>query len=104
VIDRELDGLKYRRPTDWFKYLGDRVKLGYPSEDQVAQLAEIKASRDILVHNRGIVNETYLEKARSRARFGVGQRLEIEEVYLRESWLMVRVVVADLARLAIAKV
>jgi hypothetical protein len=63
AVDRELDGLKYKRPVAWFRYLNDRVKLGGPTDEQIERLAEIKASRDILVHNRGIVNETYLDKA-----------------------------------------
>ena len=67
VIDRELDNLKYGRPAAWFKYLEDRVRLGCPAADQIEQLAEVKASRDVLIHHRGIVNETYLDKARRRA-------------------------------------
>jgi len=35
VIDRELNALKYERPTAWFRYLNDRVKLGCPTDDQI---------------------------------------------------------------------
>lgn len=66
VVDRELDGLRYMRPAAWFRYLNDRVNLSRPTDEQIERLAEIKASRDILVHNRGIVNETYREKAGDR--------------------------------------
>jgi hypothetical protein len=103
VVDRELDGLKYERPAAWFKYLNDRVKLGCPTSDQTERLAEIKASRDILVHNRGIVNKSYLDKAGTGARFTVGQRLEISEPYLLASWTLIRDVVQDMAAAAIAK-
>jgi hypothetical protein len=57
VIERELNALKYERPSAWFKYLNDRVKLGCPTDEQIERLAEIKASRDVLIHNRGTVNE-----------------------------------------------
>jgi hypothetical protein len=103
VVDRELDALKYKRPIFWFEYLNDRVKLGIPHDDQIERLAEIKAARDILVHNRGIVNETYIDKAGTRARYTVGQRVEIQEPYLHASWLLIQNVVQDLSVAAIAK-
>jgi hypothetical protein len=103
VIDRELNDLRYTRPAAWFKYLNDRVKLGCPTDEQIEGLTEVKASRDILIHNRGIVNATYLEKAGTRARYKLGQRLEIQEPYLRETWQLIRDVVGELATAAIAK-
>ncbi len=103
VIDRELNSLKYERPTAWFRYLNDRVKLGCPTDDQIAHLVEIKATRDILAHNRGIVNQTYLDKAGSRSRYTLGQRLEVPEPYLNDSWLLIRGLVQDLAMAAIRK-
>jgi hypothetical protein len=103
VIERELNALRYERPASWFRYLNDRVKLGCPTDEQIERLAEIKASRDILIHNRGIVNETYLQKAGARARYKLGQRLEIPEPYLRDAWLLIRDIVRDLEAAAMAK-
>ena len=102
-IDRELNALRYERPTAWFRYLNDRVKLGCPTDEQVERLAEIKASRDILAHNRGVVNQTYLDKAGSRSRYKIGQRLEVPEPDLNDSWLLIRGMVQDLAMAAIGK-
>ena len=103
VIDRELNALKYQRLTSWFEYLNDRVNLGYPTDEQIKRLAEIKASRDILIHNRGIVNETYLQKAGDRARYRLDQRLEIPEPYLLDSWTVIGEMVRDMAAAAITK-
>jgi hypothetical protein len=103
VIDRELNALKYERTDAWFKYLNDRVTLGCPTVEQIERLAEIKASRDILIHNRGIVNATYLDKAGTRARYKLGQRLQIPEPYLRETWQLIWDVVGELATAAIAR-
>jgi hypothetical protein len=103
VIDRELNALRYERPTAWFRYLNDRVKLGCPTDEQVERVAEIKAARDILIHNRGIVNETYLQKSAGRARYRLGQRLEISEPYLREIWVLIGDVVRDLTAAAASK-
>ena len=43
-----------------------------PTEDEIDALAEIKAARDILEHNAGVVNEIYRRKAGKRARYEVG--------------------------------
>ncbi len=88
VVDRELDRLKYRRLASWFDYFEKRARLGTPSKEEIERLAEIKASRDILIHNRGIVNQTYLSKAGPGARYPDGARLEIIDPYLRESWVL----------------
>lgn len=103
VIDRELDELKYGRPAAWFRYLEDRVRLGCPSAEQIERLAEIKASRDVLIHHRGVVNATYLDKAGSRARAAIGERLEVPEPYLRESWNLIRAIVREVADAAASK-
>ncbi len=103
VVDRELDGLKYERLAGWFQYLDGLVHLGCPAPVQVEQLAEIKASRDILAHNRGVVNATYLSKSGPCARQREGRRLEIPEPYHRQSWELIRDVIADIASAAIEK-
>jgi hypothetical protein len=103
VIDGELNASKYERPTVWFRYLNDRVKLGIPAGEQIERFAEIKASRDILAHNRGIINQTYLDKSGRRSRYQLGQLMEIPEPYLHDAWLLIRGLVEDLAAAAIAK-
>ena len=76
----------------------------YASSPLWDSLSEIKASRDILVHNKGVVNATYLAKAGKRARHKDGEPLEIPEQYHRASWETINKVVRDLAAAAIAKV
>ena len=103
VVDRELDHLKYRSLAASFDYLEKRAKLGVPTPGQIETLAEIKASRNILVHNRGIVNQTYLLKSGAKARYADGARIEISEPYLRDSWLLIAQVVGETSAAAIAK-
>ncbi len=104
VVDKELNELKYERIADWFAYLDKLARLGCPTAAEIAQLAEIKAARDILVRNKGIVNSTYVDKAGSRARFQNGERLEMPEPYHRESWELIKKVVAEIAAAALAKI
>ncbi len=103
VIDRELNALKYERPSAWFRYLNERVKLGVPTDEQVERFTEAKASRDILAHNRGVVNATYLEKSGRLARYAIGQRLEIPEPYLHDAWDGIRSMAGDLVASAVAR-
>jgi hypothetical protein len=103
VVDKELNELKYERVADWFAYLERLTKLGCPTADEIEHLAEIKASRDILVHNKGMANATYVSKAGSHARYKDGERLEIPERYHCESWETIKKVVQDLSTVATSK-
>ncbi len=103
VVDRELDRLKYRRPAAWFDYLEKRAHLGTPSPDEVERLAEVKASRDLLIHNRGVVNATYLSKSGPKARYPEGERIEIIDPYLLESWRLIHDLVDRTSTAALAK-
>jgi len=103
VVRRELLSISYKRPAEWFAYLQDRVDLGCPTPDQLNDLAEIKASRDVLIHNRGIVNQAYLEKTGDRARFTDGARLDVPEPYLLASLKLVQRVIGDMAASALSK-
>ncbi len=97
VVEKELNDVKFGGIVDWFRYLKSLVSLNRPGEQDINNLAEIKASRDILVHNNGIVNETYVRKAGTCARYKDGEKLLISEQYLREVWEIIRRVVQDLS-------
>lgn len=103
VVNRELNEILYDRPTGWFKYLEDKAKLGCPTADEMDRLAEAKASRDVLVHNRGVASKIYESKAGRLARYTDGQRIDIPEHYHRETWELIRKVISDLSNAAIAK-
>jgi hypothetical protein len=103
VVGEELNKLKYQRVEEWFRYLERLVKLGVPTPDQVEAIAEIKASRDLLVHNKGVINWVYLSKAGPRARGREGELIVISESYHRRSWDLLRTVVRELADAAVLK-
>jgi hypothetical protein len=103
VVNKELNEVLYDRPPEWFKYLNERAKLGCPSPDEISRIAEAKASRDVLVHNRGIANKVYESKADKLARYKDGERLDIPEQYHRATWELIRKIIADIAAAAIAK-
>ena len=103
AIDKELNDLKYKRVAEWFSYLERLAQLGCPDSSEIEQLAEIKASRDVLVHNHGVANATYISKAGSRARFKEGEKLLVPEPYHRASWQAIRDIVRKISAAAVAK-
>jgi hypothetical protein len=103
VVNKELSEVLFERPAAWFVYLESKVKLGCPSAVEIERIAEAKASRDVLVHNRGIASKTYETKAGRLARFKDGDRIDIPEPYHREIWELIRKVVTDISNAAIAK-
>ncbi len=103
VVRKALNEVLYDRPTEWFAYLEDKAKLGCPSANEIEQIAEAKATRDVLVHNRGTANKTYVSKAGNLARYQDGNKIELPEKYHRETWELIRKVVSDVANAAIAK-
>ena len=103
VVQKEVLGLAYKRVADWFAYLEKIAQLGCPTQDQIQRLAEIKASRDVLVHNNGIANSIYVDKSVGQARSADGDTLELPEHYHRESWQLIKQVVSDVAEAGINK-
>jgi hypothetical protein len=103
VIQRQLNELKYEHLREWFAAVNKAVKLDCPAEDEIDTLAEIKAARDILEHNAGIVNEIYLRKAGNKARYKVGDHIELQDAYHLESWRLIKKIVRDVTSAAIER-
>lgn len=103
VLAKQLNELKYERPREWFAALNKIVKLDSPADDAIDTLAEIKATRDVLEHNSGLVNETYVRKAGKKARFAAGDFAEIDEPYHLASWSLLHNIADDLTTAALAR-
>jgi hypothetical protein len=103
VVTKELNEVLYERPTAWFSYLEDKAKLGCPTPEEVERIAEAKATRDVLVHNKGIANRIYEAKAGKLARFREGERITVPENYHRDTWELIRKVVSDVCNAVISK-
>lgn len=95
VIEAELNEIKYKKPTEWFDYLRAFVGITAPTQNQIDSISEIKASRDILVHNDGFVNPIYLSKAGSFARGIDGGKLSFDHQYVFDSWQCLNTVIKE---------
>ena len=104
LIDKELNEIKYKRISEWFDQLDKRVPIKYTFvENEINKLAEIRASRDTLVHAQGIVGTAYTTKSDKLARYLVGERVEISEIYLTETWSLTQKVMTQLVDAFIGK-
>jgi hypothetical protein len=100
LIERTVRDLTYERPEKWFRYLDSRLSLGCPDTTQRAGLYEMKAARDCLEHNRGVINRDYLDKAGTAARYAEGELVQIDEPYLMACFALLRGVVEVMAAAA----
>jgi hypothetical protein len=90
LVEKELKDVFYDRPANWFHYLNDHVDTGAPVDADAEQFAEIKATRDVLVHGQGIANAYYyVDKAGTVARAQQGQPLDVPEPYHQKSWELI---------------
>ena len=80
IILKELTALFYASPALQIEYFQSVTGVSLPKE-LTNQWLEIKATRDIIVHNSGIANSVYLKKADSLARAKDGEQLPIDEKY-----------------------
>lgn len=104
IIDREINELQYKNPRDWFANLWKFVNINEPKQDEIEQISEIKASRDILVHNKGIANQIYLNKSGKLARVGENEIIPITSDYFNNSWALLKDVIQKVGNLVAAKI
>lgn len=80
VIRKELASLFYAAPSLQMEYFQAVTGVKLPG-DIVASWIEIKATRDIIVHNSGVANAIYVRKADAKARAKDGEVLPMDEEY-----------------------
>ena len=89
IIDRQVANLLYAKPYSQFIYLEKILDIKIEVDLQ-SKWFEIKATRDLLVHNSCIINKIYLEKAGKFARGRVGEAIEVDKDYFEESLVVMK--------------
>lgn len=103
LVDKELQDVFYDRPVNWFEYIRSLANTTSPSVTEAEHFAEIKATRDVLVHGQGISNAFYIDKAGSLARAQLGHPLDIPGPYHQRSWELICKLVRDIGTEMAAK-
>jgi hypothetical protein len=95
-VEKELREVFYDRPANWFEYVKGMVHIAAPTAADAQRFAEIKATRDVLVHGQGVANAYYADKAGPLARAHPGQPLDVPGPYHQASWDLIRRLVRDI--------
>ena len=103
-IEKLLHGLSYRPLDDILDYFCSVLSLDTKASDLSAPLREIKATRNVLLHNNLVANSAYLElAAQSRRVAKPGDKLKINQSYLTDSVDALSSFIAEVNRLIRAK-
>lgn len=86
ATDSLLNELSYKSPGEFAEHCNILLGINLLESPAFHRYVEVKASRDIFVHNRGVANEVYARKASSHARVRSGQRLPANTEYFLESY------------------
>ena len=81
---REINELSYKSMADQFDYYKAKFNIDLADSNvELAALVEIRARRNLLVHNNGVVDEIYME-AIKHTTYNLGEHVEITFDYWNE--------------------
>ncbi len=86
AINTILNELSYKSPKDFAESIKNLISINFLECPAFHKYIEIKATRDIYIHNRGVANEIYYTKAGSHVRVKPGQNLPVDTIYFLESY------------------
>lgn len=86
ATDNLLNELAYKSPAEFAESLQSLLSLNLLECPAFHKYMEIKASRDIFIHNRGFANEVYVRKAGTHQRVNAGMKLPADLQYFLESY------------------
>jgi len=80
VIERRLNDVSYAKPKDYLEYFGNITTVD-TTDPAFMDYIEIKAARDLVIHNSGVINDVYLGKVGKKKRGELNQKIEIDSEY-----------------------
>ena len=80
IISKYVDALSYSKPQEQLEYLTKLLSITI-DDDVWNNWIEIKATRDLIVHNSGVINRVYLEKVGASARGQIGENIVVDKDY-----------------------
>jgi hypothetical protein len=80
VIDKRLNEVSYASPKDYLEYVNKVIGVD-TSDDSYLNYLEIKATRDLIIHNSGVVNDVYLYKSGIKKRGELGEMVKVDVEY-----------------------
>jgi hypothetical protein len=86
ATDALLNELSYKSPGEFAEAMEQFLSINLLECSAFHCYVEIKASRDVFIHNRGIANDVYARKSGSHARVRSGMQLPANTQYFMESY------------------
>lgn len=86
ATDTLLNELAYKSPAEFAESIQQLISVNLLECPAFHRYMEVKASRDIYIHNRNIANDVYIRKAGSHARVNSGMTLPTDIQYFLESY------------------
>ncbi|OYY94170.1 MAG: hypothetical protein B7Y41_07530 [Hydrogenophilales bacterium 28-61-23] len=86
ATDTFLNELAYKSPGEFSESVAQLLSVNLLECPAFHRYMEIKATRDIFVHNSGIANDVYIRKAGSHSRVKSGMDLPADIQYFLESY------------------
>lgn len=86
ATDTVLNELAYKSSREFAESLHGLISINLLECPHFHKYVEVKATRDIYVHNRGIANDVYVRKAGSHVRCKSGMKLPVDIQYYLESY------------------
>ncbi len=94
-IEKEIDGIMREPISNWYDTFRKKQKASFLfAEDIFEKFKEIYYRRNIIVHNQGIVNETYLSNIKN-VNVKAGERLEVNGCYLEKAFSITNLILVD---------
>lgn len=79
VVADHVSNVFRQRPNLYMAYVSKLLTV--KNDPSFADYYEVAATRDLVVHNSGIVNALYIEKAGGKARGALGEKIAVDESY-----------------------
>lgn len=86
ATDALLNELSYKSPGEFAETMEQFLSINLLECPAFHRYVEVKASRDVFIHNRGIANDVYTRKSGSHARVRSGMQLPASTQYFMESY------------------
>lgn len=84
IIENRIIMVSYASPQNYLKYFQEVTGTDI-EKDEFKDYIEIKATRDLIIHNSGIINETYITKVGNNNRGTIGKKVQIDKTYFDHS-------------------
>lgn len=91
IIDREIDAIMRQSYSVWFDILKEHKMNLDCCKDECDFLKELYATRNVLVHNCGVVNEQYLKNAPS-TQYKFGDKVKIDDTFAKKSFECIKTI------------